>query len=53
MTTLTFDTHEFIKELKNAGFSEQQAEAITNLQKTAISTTLEQVKHESTGRFSH
>ncbi|MGZ8180781.1 MAG: coiled-coil domain-containing protein, partial [Methylobacter sp.] len=46
MTTLTFDTHEFIKELKNAGFSEQQAEAITNLQKTAISTTLEQVKHD-------
>ena len=46
MTTLTFDTHEFIKELKNAGFSEQQAEAITNLQKTVIGTTLEQVKHD-------
>lgn len=36
MTTLTFDTHEFIKELKEAGFSEQQAEAITRLQKAAI-----------------
>ncbi|MFZ2404875.1 MAG: coiled-coil domain-containing protein [Methylobacter sp.] len=46
MTPITFDTHEFIKELKNAGFSEQQAEAITNLQKTAIGTTLEQVKHD-------
>ena len=46
MTTITFDTHEFIKELKSAGFSEQQAEAITKLQKTAISTTLEQVKHD-------
>ncbi|TAN35478.1 MAG: DUF1640 domain-containing protein [Verrucomicrobia bacterium] len=34
MTPITFDTHEFIKELKNAGFSEQQAEAITKLQKT-------------------
>jgi len=46
MTTITFDTHEFIKELKNAGFSEQQAEVITKLQKTAISTTLEQAKHD-------
>ncbi len=46
MTTITFYTHEFIKELKNAGFSEQQAEAITKLQKTAISTTLEQAKHD-------
>lgn len=46
MTIITFDTHEFIKELKNAGFSEQQAEAITNLQKTVIGTTLEQAKHD-------
>lgn len=46
MTTLIFDTHEFIKELKNAGFSEQQAEVITKLQKTAISSTLEQAKHD-------
>jgi len=46
MTTLTFDTHEFIKELKNAGFSEQQAEAITKLQKTVIGSTLEQAKHD-------
>ena len=46
MSTVTFDTHEFIKELKNAGFSEEQAEAITNLQKATISTTLEQARHD-------
>ena len=45
MTTITFDTHEFIKELKSVGFSEEQAEVITNLQKTTINTTLEQAKH--------
>lgn len=46
MTTITFDTHEFIKELKNAGFSEEQAETITRLQKAAVATTLEQARHE-------
>ena len=45
MSTITFDTHEFIKELKSVGFSEEQAEVITNLQKTTINTTLEQAKH--------
>ena len=46
MNTITFDTHEFIKELKNAGFSEEQAEAITRLQKQAVSATLEQARHD-------
>lgn len=46
MTTITFDTHEFVKELKGAGFSEQQAEAITKLQKATINTTLEQARHD-------
>jgi len=46
MTTLTFDTHESVKELKDAGFTEQQAEAITKLQKTAINSTLEQARHD-------
>jgi hypothetical protein len=46
MSTITFDTHEFIKELKNVGFSEEQAEAITRLQKTTINSTLEQAKHD-------
>jgi hypothetical protein len=44
MTTITFDTHEFFNELKNAGFSEQQAEVITKLQKSAVASTLEQAR---------
>jgi len=44
MSTITFDTHEFFNELKNAGFSEQQAEVITKLQKTAVASTLEQAR---------
>ncbi len=46
MTTITFDTHEFFNELKSAGFSDQQAETITKLQKAAIASTLEQAKLE-------
>lgn len=46
MVTLTFDTHEFVKELKEVGFSEEQAEVITRLQRTTINTTLEQAKHD-------
>ncbi len=46
MTTLTFDTHEFVKKLKNVGFSEEQAEVITSLQKTTSSNTLEQARHD-------
>ncbi len=46
MSTITFDTHEFIKELRNAGFSEEQAEIITKLQKAAVSSTFEQTRHE-------
>jgi hypothetical protein len=34
MATLTFDTHDFVKKLKGVGFSEEQAEIITDLQKT-------------------
>jgi hypothetical protein len=29
MTTLTFDTHEFVKKLKSVGFSEEQADLAT------------------------
>lgn len=43
---VTFDTHEFFNELKGAGFSDQQAETITKLQKAAIASTLEQAKLE-------
>jgi hypothetical protein len=46
MSTITFDTHEFIKELKNAGFSEEQAETITKLQKTAVTSTLQLARHD-------
>ncbi len=46
MSTITFDTHEFIKELKSAGFSEEQAEIFTKLQKAAVASTLEQARHD-------
>lgn len=46
MARITFDTHEFIKELKSAGFSEEQAEIITKLQKAAVASTLEQARHD-------
>ncbi len=46
MNTLTFDTHEFVKKLKDVGFSEEQAEAITDLQKTTANNTLEQARHD-------
>lgn len=46
MTTLTFDTYEFVKKLKDVGFSEQQAEVLTDLQKTTVLNTLEQARHD-------
>jgi Protein of unknown function (DUF1640) len=46
MAAITFDTHEFFNELKSSGFSDQQAETITRLQKAAVASTLEQAKHE-------
>lgn len=46
MSTSPFDTHAFFNELKGAGFTEQQAEVITKLQKTTITTTLEQARHD-------
>ena len=46
MTTLTFDTHDFVKKLKGVGFSEEQAEVITDLQKTTVANTMEQARHD-------
>ena len=46
MTTLTFDAHAFVTELKQAGLSEPQAEAITRLHQQAASATIDYVKHE-------
>jgi hypothetical protein len=39
-------THEFVTELKQAGFSEPQAEAVTRLYRQAANATIEYVKHE-------
>ena len=46
MTSLTFDTHDFVKKLKGVGFSEEQAEVLTDLQKTTSQNTLEQARHD-------
>jgi hypothetical protein len=46
MTSITFDTHEFVKKLKGVGFSEEQAETLTDLQKTTVFNTLEQARHD-------
>lgn len=46
MTALTFDTHDFVKKLKGAGFSEEQAEVLTELQKTTSQNTLDQARHD-------
>lgn len=35
MASITFDTHEFIKTLEEAGFDEKQAEAVARAFKTA------------------
>ena len=41
MATVTFDTHEFVKKLKNAGFSESQAEAVAEAQRDSLAQALE------------
>lgn len=46
MATITFDTHDFVKRLKGAGFSEEQAEVLTDLQKATSQNTLEQARHD-------
>ncbi|ASF48339.1 CCDC90 family protein [Methylovulum psychrotolerans] len=46
MSTITFDTYDFVKRLKGAGFSEEQAEVLTDLQKSTSSNTLEQARHD-------
>lgn len=46
MTAVTFDTHDFVKKLKGVGFSEEQAEVLTDLQKATSQNTLEQARHD-------
>lgn len=46
MTAFTIDIHEFYNELKEAGFTEKQADVIAKIQgKTAIAA-VEQTKHD-------
>lgn len=36
MTTITFDTHKFVRKLQEAGFDEKQAEGLTEAMRAAI-----------------
>jgi len=39
MATVTFDTHKFVRRLRDAGFEENQAEALTEALRFAIDDT--------------
>ena len=41
MAAITFDTHEFVKKLKSAGFSESQAEAVAEAQRDSLAQALD------------
>jgi hypothetical protein len=41
MAAVTFDTHEFVKKLKSAGFSESQAEAVGEAQSDSLAQALD------------
>lgn len=36
MSTITFDTHKFVRRLQEAGFDEKQAEGLTDAMRSAI-----------------
>ena len=42
----SLNIHEFYNDLKNAGFTEQQAEVIANIQNKTASAAIEQTKHD-------
>lgn len=46
MTTFTIDIHQFYNELKDAGFTEKQADVIAKIQGKAATATIEQVKND-------
>ena len=46
MNTITFDTLHFANRLKSVGFTDEQAQVITELQLAATDNTLEQAKHD-------
>lgn len=41
MSTITFDTHKFVKDLRDAGVPEQQAEAFVRAQQEILSQALD------------
>ncbi|MDO9139075.1 MAG: DUF1640 domain-containing protein [Methylobacter sp.] len=46
MTAITIDTLHFANRLKSVGFTDEQAQVLTELQISANDSTLEQVKHD-------
>lgn len=46
MNAIPFDTLQFANRLKAVGFSEEQAQALTELQRAATDNTLEQARHD-------
>jgi len=46
MATITFDTLYFANKLKDVGFTDEQAQVLTELQRTTTDNTLEQARHD-------
>ena len=46
MNAIAFDTHAFVKKLKDAGFTETQAETLTELQQEAGLSFVDQTKRD-------
>jgi NAD-dependent DNA ligase len=46
MSATALNIHEFYNELKSAGFNEQQAEVIANIQSKTATWAIEQARHE-------
>jgi len=46
MNAVPFDTLQFANRLKAAGFSDDQAQVLTELQRSATDSTLEQARHD-------
>lgn len=46
MTTFTIDIHQFYNDLKEAGFTEKQADVIAKIQGKTASAAVEQTKHD-------
>ena len=46
MTTITFDTHQFVQRLKASGLDELQAEAITDIVREASASANLATKHD-------